>query len=350
MMRNSERGTFLMCRFKWWLEFDERLKPITAMPALRFGTLVHAALADWYVPGVKRGTHPATAFEKHYADELKVAEKMGFRDEDGVWHEAGELGVAILTHYVDHYGKDDVWEVLVTEQPFQRLVRKTVCAVCNQTIMHDDDGWHCSAQCPHDGEEPAGWFLYAGVMDGIWRKRTDKGLWVPDHKTTAGIGPTTVKHLILDNQASGYWSFGVDWMYERGILKPKQHLSGMLYNFIRKAPPDERPQNEQGQYLNKDGAVSKVQPSPFFMRQPIYRDEFDREAARQRAAADFLEMEMTRAGELEVKKTPSSQNCVGCWAIDICELHEMGAGWEEMKDGTTKAWDPYSEHEIYAGR
>jgi hypothetical protein len=332
MIRTSERLVFNMCRFKWNLEFNSRIKPTTAAPALRFGTLVHAALAAWYIPGVKRGEHPAISFERLYNKELKTQTKMGFRDDDGTWHEAGQLGVAMLENYVDTYGKDEVWEVLVTEQPFRVIVEHEVRI----------DKW------PHSRKEP--WFEYVGVLDGVWRHRGNKKLWIPDHKTTAGIGNTTAQHLVLDDQAGAYWSWGVDWLYTNGYLQPKQKLAGMLYNFLRKAMPDERERNAKGQYLNKDGSVSAKQPSPYFLRQPIFRDEIDRQAARTRALLDKEEMELVQQGVLTAKKSPSMLHCRGCWALDICEMHEAGHDWEELQEATTQSWDPYAEHAIYEGR
>jgi len=326
MLRNSERTSFRNCRWAWNLSFNRTLQPRTASPPLRFGTLIHKSLAAHYIPGKKRGESPVVAFEKFYNEELKIQEKMGFRDEDGKWQDAGELGIAMMTNYLDQYGADDQWEVLVTEQPFEVIVN------------HPDTG------------EP--WFVFVGVIDGAWRNLGTKKIWIPDHKTTSGIGPTTVKHLVLDDQAGGYWTWGVDWLYEKGYLKPNQKLAGMLYNFMRKAIPDERPYKMRKgvrQYLNADGTVSKKQPSPYFLRQPIYRDEMDKQAARTRALLDYGEVEMVRQGILTVNKNPGWMTCPNCWAIDICELHEAGHDWEDMVRATTQEWDPYAEHEIYAG-
>jgi len=30
----------------------------------------------------------------------------------------------------------------------------------------------------------------------------------------------------------------------------------------------------------------------------------------------------------------------------MCELHEVGADWESVRDATMTTWDPYSVHEI----
>lgn len=338
MLRNSERSTAKRCEFLWELTYLQQLKPDSTMPALRFGTLAHKALADYYIPGVKRGEHPARAFERHYEADLKENETIfGMRvGEDEKWEDAAELGVAMFENYVDEYGKDEQWEVLVTEQPFRYLVYKP-----------GTEGHHY--------KQPEPWFWAVGVLDGVWRNRSTKELWIPDHKTIKGLSKDGrgLKYLALDDQAGMYWSYGVDWLYQQGLLRPKQKLNGMLYNFLRKTMPDERPSRiEKGKrlYLNKDGSVSKQQPSPYFLRKPVFRDEYDREEAKRRIAIDFQRQAMLRSGQLEISKNPGQFTCPMCPMFDVCELHETGNDYKTFIKQTTKPWDPYAEHEIYAGR
>jgi hypothetical protein len=113
---------------------------MTDMPALRFGSLIHAALAKYYIPGTKRGAHPAKTFEKLYAEELKEQTTMGWRDEDEKWQDAGELGVLMMENYVEFYGADDRWEVLCTEQPFETVVRHPNCPICREPYLSDKQG------------------------------------------------------------------------------------------------------------------------------------------------------------------------------------------------------------------
>lgn len=327
MLRTSERGALKRCEFSWDITYNHRVKG-QAMPALRFGTLIHKALAAWYPPGTKRGKNPAHEFERLYAEDLKRNEsEFGARlEEDDKWVSAAELGPSMLNNYLDEYGSDDEWHVLVTEHPFKTLVRKP---------------------------DTTPWFWYTGVLDGIWRNRRTKELWIPDHKTTAGLGDSKLSYLQMDDQAGAYWSFGLSYLYAEKFLKPTQKLNGMLYNFLRKALPDERPSKlvkGHRQYLNKDGSVSKVQPSPYFHREMIFRDEYDRNMTVKRAMNDFSRIEMLRSGELTVSKNPGMFTCPMCAVRDICELHETGNDWEEFLRQTTQPWDPYAEHEVYDGR
>jgi len=331
MLRTSERGTFKRCRWKWWQEFEEVLKPTTPVPPLRFGSLVHLALRDYYKKGVKRGPHPAKSFVKYYDAEIKAQGEFGFRvqdvEEDEVWAEAGELGEAMLNHYVEHWGRDDEWEVLVTEQPFRQLV--------SHPVTHKP------------------WFWYVGVIDLIIRNRITGKLHIVDHKTAKAI---MVQYLSLDSQATGYWTYGLDWIYANGLLKKDERPAGMIYNHLRKAFPDDRPKDDDGFALNKDGAVSKRQPSPFFTRTPIFRDFNERQEARVQVLAEFADIERLRAEGRQDNGSPPVQayksqgqwTCPGCWCFDFCELHEIGADWREMRELATKKWDPYAEHNTYA--
>jgi hypothetical protein len=344
MMRNSERSTLKTCEFRWHIIYERQLQPHYAAPALRFGTLIHAALAAYYKPGIVRGPAPAKTFERLYKKELTEASKMGFKDEDGTWHEAGHVGVSMMENYVDHFGKDDEWEVLFTERPFEVVVY--------HPLSYDPN---------HPPEAQAGakpWFKYVGVLDGGWRNRRTKHIWIPDHKTTKGIGGTTEHpkipvHLRVDDQAGGYWSWGVDSLVADAILRKNEKLAGMLYNFLRKAISDERPfkiVNKRKLHLNQDGSISKKQPSPYLVRIPIQRDTYDRQMAKDRSEADYERIEMLLEGRLTPTKSPGMFTCPMCPVLDICELHETGHDYESMIKSTMQVWDPYAEHEILEGR
>lgn len=342
-VRTSERGGFKRCHWMWWMEFEELLKPRSDVPALRFGNLIHQALATYYKPGLKRGVRPWITFEKLYEAEIAENEAFGVREDD-TWIEAGEMGDSMLRNYVEHYTSgipslpDEEFEVLLTEVPFQQVVYKP---------------WTFDPNHPptaQRGAEP--WFLYVGILDGIWRHRPTKRIHIVDHKTTKAI---QLKYLAMDDQATAYWTWGMDWIYEKGLLKPKEKPSGMLFNFLRKARKDARPTNEDGYHLNKDGSVSKQQPAPYFARVPIYRDWNERDSARERVYAEFQDMERVRNAPRngtepppEAYKNPGQFTCPGCWMFDICELHETGNDWQEYRDNTTKPWLPYAQHEVEA--
>lgn len=323
-LRTSERSTFKRCRWQWDRNYNDRLKPIKEAPALRFGTLIHKALELRYPKGIRRGPKPAETFEKLFYEDLKYEQEQWGTFADEEWTDALELGVNMMENFIEEYGRDEDWKVIESEMTF------TVPVL--------------------DPETGKPLFNYVGTMDGVWQNRMDGGIRIQDWKTTAN-DPTKVAHLILDDQASAYWTWGVDWLISQKILKPKQQalLDGMLYTYMRKGKRDERPRNAEGHCLNKDGTVSKKQPAPLFHRELVYRSEHEREEARRRVIAEFKEMQMVRSGELDAYKTPGSgpmSHCNFCPYRDLCELHEMGSDWEGLSKATMTTWDPYADHEV----
>lgn len=363
LLRTSERGSFKKCEWAWDIEFNQRLRPVgPPAPPLRFGSLIHASLEKFYRPGLKRGPRPYKTFLKLYDEEVKnVWDEFKVKVDDE-WQDAGELGEAMLKNYWELYGADDEYEVIATEQTFQLPVvnRKT------GKIL----------------------FYYVGTLDGVWRHRPTKKVLVCDHKTAKSIDQL-VASLPQDDQAGAYWTFGVEWLYKNGILLKGQVLHGMLYNILRKADKDPRPQNNMGQYLNnpsKDdlmayygssgrvlpskttipalvedlksvgvdvsqlGQVSKIQPPALFYRHKEWRTEGNRERQRQRTRQEVRRMKKIRRGIEPALKAPSFSHCGGCIYKGVCELDEAGVDYQPMLDSAFAKWDPYSAHEIAEAR
>lgn len=329
MLRTSERGTFKRCRWLWWNEFVELRKPIEDTPPLMFGSMCHIALKGWYKKGKRRGIHPATGFEAAIEAELeRVADATGMAEYEirERWADRIELGVAMMNHYVETYGKDDEWEVLATELPFQIPVQHPV------TLTP--------------------WFVYTGILDLLMLHRPTnlKEIW--DHKTTKAI---KTQYLVMDDQCTSYYSYGVEALINKRLLQPGERgeLNGLRYNFLRKAMPDERDfVIEEGRkyYTNLDGSISKKQPPDYFKRHLVRRQSFEKERTRQRVVAEMADMEaVRREPDAGAYKNPTQWTCPSCWLLDVCELHEVGADWETVRAQQTRTWDPYEAHEVYVG-
>jgi hypothetical protein len=280
----------------------------TPAAPLRFGKIAHTALEKRYPKGTKRGVHPAITFEQEYERELETQMKMGFRDDDGKWQEAGELGVAMMNGYVATYGKDDEWKVLATEIRFEMPIFSAGKIIA-----------------------------YAiGVIDGVWQHRVTGEIIFVDHKAVATI---STRHLLMDDQASQYVTYGLDALLAKKIITSQQMPTGIMFNFLRKQMPPEN-SDAQGRRLNKDGTVSKTQPAPLFVRHQTYRGEAASEIIRRRIAREAVEIQMAKDGALAVLKSPSQFNCPMCPVAEICELHEIGQDWRSMARALMKKKSP----------
>lgn len=358
-LRTSERLLFNRCRFSHSMAYTERLKPRIESPPLRFGTLIHKALETYYAPRPKtRKRVPLSKlFERHYAEDIAktMRDWPSFRpNADYEELRPGvpylELGIAMCDGYVERWAEqDDEYITLSTEQTFA------------MPINHPNENDKL-----YPAEAPR---IYVGTFDRILYHRPTKRLLLGDYKTTAS-DPTKVGHLIMDDQAGAYWAMAPLWLHtaapaalqakiarrvramppsvRRAVLddEGKLRFDGILYDFLKKALPDERPVNAEGRCLNKDGTVSKTQPTPLFHRETIYRNAFEREQVMSRIYTDAAEIGYVRGGQMALKKSPDTFHCRMCSYRDICEAHEIGADWRAVAKATMTKWEPYESHEL----
>jgi hypothetical protein len=305
---------------------------------LRFGTLIHGALAAYYIPGRKRGPAPWDTFEQLYYAQARELKDQGFDvlSEDDEWVDALDLGVGMLHGYVARYEAEELqeYEVLSSEQTFQLPVRAPAL------YLPLGDGRAALRL-------GAFTFKAVGTFDGVWRHRPTSRLIFKEFKTATAI---STDGLPMDEQASMYWTYGPKWLRRQGLLPAGASISHILYTFLRKAIPDPTARRDaEGHVLNKDGSVSKRQPAPYFARVPVYRDQADREVMHERVVQEARDLRLARTGLLPLYKNPGYllfPNCRGCPVREACELHETGGDWAAVLAQTTTYWNPYAEHEL----
>jgi hypothetical protein len=313
ILRTSERRDLKRCPLRWWWAWRAGLTPNAVDSKLWFGGGIHDALAQWYLAGLERGPHPAETFarwclnEEHY-----IRTKNGLFDQPK-WIDARDLGLQLLIAYVDHYGRDDNWDVIATEQPFEVAIGGIGT-------------------------------IYSGTFDGVYRDRRTGKIWLMEHKT-ANQTPAT-GYLELDDQAGSYYAFAEIILKHLGIMQKDEHIEGIMYNFLRKGLPDMRPQNEKGQYLNKNGTVSKVQPKPLFMRHPVFRTEKQRAKMIDEIKAEVQLIEMYRTHQLPLTYTPTKDCSWDCSFYQMCQLYQSGDDWKEFRDAMFTRRDPYLDHRL----
>lgn len=329
LIRTSERRDAKRCEWRWYQHWREGLvkKGKPSLP-LWFGIGVHEALAQWYQPGLDRGIHPAdfwldwVGLEEQYIRTNQLDNGI-FEDDEYV--DAKLLGETMLDGYIQKYGADDDWDVIATEQTFQIDIP------------------HIKQYAPVvKGQKPNTLAIYAGTFDGVYRWLVDGSLWLMEHKTAKSI---TLGHLPLDDQAGGYWAIANKVLRAQGLIGPDEAIKGIMYNFLRKAMPDEREQNEDGQYLNKNGTVSKNQPAPLFVREPVDRTKRQRATQLRRIQNEALRMDRLREDPDRLTKNPTRDCQWDCDLYDLCLLHENGTDdWEEFRDAMFNVRDPYADH------
>ena len=367
-LRTSERASFNRCPAKWWWGYREGLKPKGAEKTpLWFGTGVHLAFAEWYLPGVKRGRHPAETFQQ-YAGEAMRHIKVADATEDMVaqYEDGAALGVTLMEEYVKHYGKDPNWNFIQSEQPFELAVP-----------------WPKDRQQLYIVDEDSGTMvLYNGTYDGVYRDLADGRIKLLETKTAKAI---QTGHLPMDNQAGSYWAVASFTLRKLGLMKPTESIAGITYNFVRKALPDDRPKDAEGYATNKPkkddylaalekyaiqlpaqlskltipqlqtecevhklpavlGERSKSQPTPIFERHWVTRTSTARQSQLRRIQDEYVWMQAVKDGYLPVTKNPTKDCSWDCDFYSMCQLQDEQADWEGYRDVNFKVQDPYADH------
>jgi hypothetical protein len=328
-IRTSERRDAKRCEWRWYQHWREGLvkKGKPSLP-LWFGIGVHEALAQWYQVHDIRGMHPADFWIDWVGaeEEFIRTNKLGndnFQEDEFI--DAKALGETMLDGYVEKYGYDDQWDVIATEQTFQISIPNYFPDLATSA-----------------GDKRDVLAIYAGTFDGVYRDLADGKLWLMEHKTAKAI---TLGHLPLDDQAGGYWAVANKVLRAQRLIGQDEEIKGIMYNFLRKAMPDERERDENNQCLNKNGTVSKNQPAPLFVREPVDRTKRQRAMQLRRVQNEALRMDRLREDPDRLTKNPTRDCSWDCDLYDMCLLHDNGTDdWEDFRDSMFKRRDPYADH------
>jgi len=365
ILRTSERRSFKRCPAQWWWAYREGLKPRGAEKTpLWFGTGVHLAFANWYLPGTKRGVHPAQTFAEFAGDALHSIKVADATEEQVAEYEDGAtLGTTLMEEYVKLYGTDDRWHFISAEQTFSISVpwpkgdRQTAYEV--------------------DEDSPGELVEYDGTFDGVYRDLDTGRIELLETKTAKSI---SLGHLTIDDQAGSYWAVAGQTLRQQGLIKPDERIAGINYNFVRKALPDNRPRDAKGYACNKPvkadyqaalgisdaearkmkleymediaqkagvtvlGERSKVQPQPVFQRHMIHRTAAERQTQMRRIQDEAVLMRAVRDGLLPVVKNTTFSCHRDCDYFTMCELQERQGNWKDFRSVAFRQQDPYADH------
>ena len=180
--------------------------------------------------------------------------------------------------------------------------------------------------------------------DLVFRDRNGD-IWLMEHKTAKQV---QLEHLVIDDQARPYGVMAEPILRKLGVINSRQKFRGILYNFLRKALTDERPQNPAGKYLNQDGSVSKRQPSPLFIRHPVTMTKKAKMITLERVRGETLEITQKtlelRTGYLHpdrLNKTPHKSCAKTCNFFTMCVAEEEGSDISSMESTMYKRQNPY---------
>lgn len=359
ILRTSERKDFKRCQARWWWAWREGLQAKAPSTPLWFGAVTHSALEHWYVPGRKRGIHPAETFAE-LAEEGAHAIKVADATEEQLaeYEDARELGVHLMEEYVKEYGTDDHMDIIQSEQTFSLGIpwpEQTLYAVDPEQLL----------------------VVYSGKWDAAYRDLADGGK--PKLLETKTAKAVMLSHLSLDDQAGSYWAIATDSLRRMGLIGPTERLWGITYNFIRKARPYKGPVDADGYATNKPlkshyiaalgpalanekmklveleelarkrkltvvGERSKSQPLPVFVRHGVHRTSAERRTQLERIQREALQMQLARDGWMPLTKNPTKDCWWDCRFFNMCELQERGGNWKDFRKAAFRAEDPYKDH------
>jgi CRISPR/Cas system-associated exonuclease Cas4 (RecB family) len=363
-LRSSERNAFMRCPQKWWWGNVECLAPRAPKyaTAAEFGTLIHIALAEYYLPGLKRGPHPADTFDDLAKDEIAKLKTQETVDEELVvkWVDFRQLGVDLMDGYVERYKGDPHWDVLDAERKFSVLIPDV-----RFKPLKSEKG--------RRGFKPI--VNFVGVFDLCFRDLNDGQVKMVDHKTANQI---LLYHLTLDTQASGYIAVATHALRYQGLIGDKEVVKGMEYNFIRKGNQYKEPlkqayidalwaegiQYGDGVSTPKDKPIEKLlkkdlaemcqtydikvlgEPTdtPIFVRHFVPRTPAERQRSIVRISEEARVMADVREGRLPILKN-TQRDCYFCQFFDLCEIDEAGGDTEYFKESTMIKVDPYADHD-----
>jgi hypothetical protein len=321
MVRSHECIDYKRCMKKWFWRWRMGLVPKhRVIGALDLGTWVHEALALWYGP-IQQGTRHDVDLSELFKGIAESA--IAWTAADGApqiqldkAEELRMLGQAMLAAYQTHY-RSDGFEPIQAEIPLEFIISD------------------------NDGTELATYKLKPDLLGRL----PDGGVWLFEHKTAAAI---RTEHLVIDDQARPYGAMAELELRRAGILKRGEVLKGIMYNYLRKGLPDERPTNDKGQALNKNGTISARQSAPLFKRHPVLLSNKAKAATLRRKRVEVIEITSMAAalrdGRLTprwLQKTPHWSCPKTCDFFAMCALEEEGADISEMRRGMFVRQNPY---------
>lgn len=317
VIRQSERVDFKRCMKKWFWRWRMGLVPKRQeYGALLLGTWMHTAL-EWRYTKPEKGSlfHWFDLASLNGLNEARAANIPDFELQKA--QDLRDLGLGMAHGYDRKYGDDNDIRPIGAEIPLEYDIVDTDGSVLARHRLKPD-------------------LLYRNPQNEIW---------LLENKTAKQIA---LEHLPIDDQARGYAAMSEKALRDAGYLRRNEHVKGVMYNFLRKIMPDERPTNEKGQALNKNGSVSKTQRVPEFVRHPVVLGVPAKRQALQHIHREAIfitgltrDLRNRRTAPEDLMKTPH-KNCPKlCEFFTMCVVEEQGGDIREMQRSMYVRRNPY---------
>lgn len=328
--RGSSRATYKRCPKKWYWRYKLGLVPkALAFGATDLGTWVHDSKALWYqlLPQDRPRADLELVFKNRAQTALEWAKRDGAPEHElEKGDELALLGESMMRAYQTHYNSDTNIRILAVEQELEFRFPVT---------LHRTDG-PIEAMVRHMLKPDA--VYQAGNGD----------IWLLETKTTPSI---RTEYLALDDQARPYGAMAERALRRADILSPQQSLRGVMYDFLRKAWPDEREKDSEGYSLNKDGSRSKTQPKPLFARHPVFMSRKAKAITLRRVHNELVILanltDGIRNGEVDpmwIQKT-TNKACTRCEFFKMCVTEDEGGDITDMMNSAYVRQNPYTYDE-----
>lgn len=316
IVRSHERMDYKRCPKKWFWKWRKGLV-LKRQPlgALLLGTWIHEALAHWYARGFQRRGSLASQFLKASNKDLSTLVFESEQETDKAL-ELQTLGRAMTESYEEHYGTDPYVNVIGAEIPLEFTFQSVNGLMIAHRLKPD--------------------LVYFDQNNDVW---------LMEHKTAVTI---RTGHLVIDDQARPYGAMATAALIKAGVINSGSTFKGIMYNFLRKAFPDEREKDSDGRSLNRNGTISKRQPQPLFKRHPVILSNRAKTVTLNRVANETalitLLTQKLRDKEISPKalpKTPHYSCERTCNFFRMCVLEEEGADIVEMQRSMYNIQNPY---------
>jgi hypothetical protein len=315
LIRHSERVDYKRCPKKWYWHWRLGLFAKNKTPALELGTWIHEALAARYT----KGTGSVADAFGHITDAVLAHNDWPDFQQDKLEELIG-LGAAMCSAYDKRYA-GEVIDVIAAEIPLEYEITDA------------------------DGNVAA---IHKLKPDLVFRDASGD-VWLMEHKTAAQI---RLEHLSIDDQARPYAAMAEVALRRAGVIGAHDRFKGVMYNFLRKALSDEREVDAQGHALNKDGSVSKRQPTPVFVRHPVVLSRKAKQIALMRLGIETMIITGFTAAVKDkeinphhISKTPHSSCPKLCSFFAMCVVEEQGGDIKTMQRTMYVKQNPYTYDE-----